>query len=116
MDNNEKINILKKLLPQYIPSPPASQPNTCIKIPIAFDSDDIVIDALHFVPASTRDNLIYIDYHSHQDKNSFSEGYSKLDNNTYTFKIKGRKDREIQPIERWTQLNPVGNLDSRIYV
>lgn len=110
MDNNEKINILKKLLPQYIPSPPASQPNTCIKIPIAFNSDDIVIDALHFVPASTRDNLIYIDYHSHQDKNSFSEEYSILD--TYTFYTPNNKYTS----ERWTQLNPVGNRDSRIYI
>lgn len=115
-NDNEKIKkILESLSPQYIPCPPASYPNTCIKIPIAFDKNGVLIDALHFIPASTREKLIYVDYHSHEDKNGSAEGYSQLKRSTsFLYDPEQRKFIGEKSSQDWTEMIPVGNEASRI--
>ncbi len=110
LTQQEKENILKNYIPQYIPCPPASHPNTCIKLPIAFISSGEIIDALHYIPASSiKDKIFYyIDFHSHEDKKGPAEAYSMFD--TYTI----YDCNEIIKKDTWTQLMPVGNSSSRI--
>lgn len=75
--NAQNKELLEKFLPIYIPCPPATSPNSSIKIPINWDeANGEVIDALHLIPVGEG-----IGNHSHKDLNGYAEGYSLLVSN-----------------------------------
>lgn len=118
LTQQEKENILKNYIPQYIPCPPASHPNTCIKIPISYNDAGEVVDALHYIPNSPniknkgdKSPLYYVDWHSHELQKMLAEGYSFLD--LFTLYVKDTSSEphsysKNTPIA-WTQIDSVGN-------